>query len=90
MMQSGVVFVESTLYQRDFPDAKIEVLPGVAWGLIEAFPSPLTGLIKYGQTTRNLSRSTTSWEPRWQRRSGHAYWAATEFQRTSDWQHSPT
>ncbi|MCE4071528.1 MULTISPECIES: 8-oxoguanine DNA glycosylase [Pseudomonas] len=39
-MQSGVVFVESHVYRREFPDANSEVLPGVAWGLIEAFPSP--------------------------------------------------
>ncbi|MEQ4185210.1 8-oxoguanine DNA glycosylase [Pseudomonas amygdali] len=40
MMQNGVVFVESQIYNRQFPDARSEVLPGVAWGLIEAFPSP--------------------------------------------------
>lgn len=39
-MQSGVVFVESKVYSRDFPDAMSEVLPGVSWGLIEAFPTP--------------------------------------------------
>lgn len=40
MTQNGVVFVESEVYYREFPDASSEVLPGVAWGLIEAFPSP--------------------------------------------------
>lgn len=39
-MQSGVVFIDSQIYSREFPDALSEVLPGVAWGLIEAFPSP--------------------------------------------------
>lgn len=39
-MQNGVVFVDSKIYSRDFPDALSEVLPGVAWGLIEAFPTP--------------------------------------------------
>lgn len=39
-MQNGVVFVDSKVHRRDFPDARSEVLPGVAWGLIEAFPSP--------------------------------------------------
>lgn len=39
-MQSGVVFIDSQIYSREFPDAKSEVLPGVTWGLIEAFPSP--------------------------------------------------
>ncbi|MCD9115915.1 8-oxoguanine DNA glycosylase [Pseudomonas bijieensis] len=39
-MQNGVVFVDSQLYSRDFPDAMSEVLPGVSWGLIEAFPTP--------------------------------------------------
>lgn len=31
-MQNGVVFVDSKLYSRDFPDAMSEVLPGVSWG----------------------------------------------------------
>lgn len=39
-MQNGVVFVDAKLYSRDFPDAMSEVLPGVRWGLIEAFPTP--------------------------------------------------
>jgi N-glycosylase/DNA lyase len=39
-MQKGVVFVDSQSYSREFPDAQCEVLPGVVWGLIEAFPSP--------------------------------------------------
>jgi thermostable 8-oxoguanine DNA glycosylase len=39
-MQRGVVFVGSKIYSRDFPDATSEVLPGVTWGLIEAFPTP--------------------------------------------------
>ncbi len=39
-MQNGVVFIDSQIYSREFPDAQSEVLPGVAWGLIEAFPSP--------------------------------------------------
>ncbi|MFP0197808.1 8-oxoguanine DNA glycosylase [Pseudomonas sp. PHC1] len=39
-MQNGVVFVDAKLYSRDFPDALSEVLPGVPWGLIEAFPTP--------------------------------------------------
>ncbi|ATH80456.1 8-oxoguanine DNA glycosylase [Ectopseudomonas mendocina] len=39
-MQRGVVFVGSKIYSRDFPDATSEVLPGVIWGLIEAFPTP--------------------------------------------------
>ncbi|GLH22032.1 hypothetical protein BR1R3_47740 [Pseudomonas atacamensis] len=39
-MQNGVVFVDSKFYSRDFPDAMSEVLPGVSWGLIEAFPTP--------------------------------------------------
>ena len=39
-MQNGVVFIESKVFQREFPDARSEVLPGVAWGLIEAFPTP--------------------------------------------------
>lgn len=39
-MQNGVVFINSQIYSQEFPDAQSEVLPGVAWGLIEAFPSP--------------------------------------------------
>ncbi|MDC6379885.1 8-oxoguanine DNA glycosylase [Pseudomonas graminis] len=39
-MQKGIVFVDSKAYSRDFPDATSEVLPGVSWGLIEAFPTP--------------------------------------------------
>ncbi|WP_163558386.1 8-oxoguanine DNA glycosylase [Halomonas sp. NO4] len=39
-MQTGVVIIDSQVYRREFPDASIEVLPGVSWGPIEAFPSP--------------------------------------------------
>lgn len=39
-MQKGVVYIDSQVYRREFPEATSEVLPGVAWGLIEAFPSP--------------------------------------------------
>jgi len=39
-MQNGVVFIDAKIYSRDFPDAMSEVLPGVSWGLIEAFPTP--------------------------------------------------
>ena len=39
-MQTGVVIVDSKVYRRSFPAPESEVLPGVAWGPIEAFPSP--------------------------------------------------
>lgn len=40
MMQTGGVFVNSTFLCTDFPSPDSEVMPGVRWGLIEAFPSP--------------------------------------------------
>lgn len=39
-MQTGVVILGSQVFSNEFPSAHAEVLPGVKWGLIEAFPSP--------------------------------------------------
>lgn len=39
-MQTGVVIIDSHVYSQDFPPAHHEVMPGVMWGPIEAFPSP--------------------------------------------------
>ncbi|MDZ3993342.1 hypothetical protein PspTeo4_24880 [Pseudomonas sp. Teo4] len=52
-MQNGVVFVDSKLYSRDFPDAMSEVLPGVSWGLDRGIPnSGVLGLPGLGQRAR--------------------------------------
>ena len=40
MRQSATVFVGPTVVQFDMPGAGTEVLPGVPWGAIEAFPTP--------------------------------------------------
>lgn len=39
-MQTGVVVLDSIFHSAEFPAPETEVLPGVQWGLIEAFPSP--------------------------------------------------
>lgn len=39
-MQRAAVFVHPLVVQVDLPAADAEVLPGVKWGAIEAFPSP--------------------------------------------------
>lgn len=39
-MQTGVVVIDSVLHKAQFPAPDSEVIPGVRWGLIEAFPSP--------------------------------------------------
>jgi len=40
MSQCGTVFVGHSVVQVQFPSAKMEVLPGIRWGAIEAFPTP--------------------------------------------------
>lgn len=39
-MQMGCVISDTIVHRRQFPEAQSEVLPGVQWGPIEAFPSP--------------------------------------------------
>lgn len=40
MIQTGTVYVNTTMVHIDFPSASTELLPGVKWGAIDAFPSP--------------------------------------------------
>jgi len=40
MSQCGTVFVGHSVVMVQFPSAKMEVLPGLRWGAIEAFPTP--------------------------------------------------
>lgn len=40
MMQRGVIFLGSTEIAIDLPAPSSEVLPGITWGSIDAFPSP--------------------------------------------------
>lgn len=40
MTQRGAVFIGPTVINLDFPTPEQDILPGVQWGLIEAFPSP--------------------------------------------------
>lgn len=40
MIQTGTVYVNTTIVRIDFPSASTELLPGVKWGAIDAFPSP--------------------------------------------------
>jgi N-glycosylase/DNA lyase len=40
MIQTGTVYVNTTMVRIDFPSASTELLPGVKWGAIDAFPSP--------------------------------------------------
>lgn len=39
-MQTGVVIIDSKVFSQQFPPAHQDVIPGVKWGPIEAFPSP--------------------------------------------------
>jgi N-glycosylase/DNA lyase len=39
-MQSAAVFIDQATIRIDLPEPASELLPGVAWGAIEAFPSP--------------------------------------------------
>ncbi|WP_455914662.1 8-oxoguanine DNA glycosylase [Pseudomonas syringae] len=39
-MQTGVVVIDSIYHSAEFPSPETEVVSGVKWGLIEAFPSP--------------------------------------------------
>lgn len=40
MTQRGAVIIGPTIINIDFPSSEQDVLPGVKWGQIEAFPSP--------------------------------------------------
>ncbi|WP_407258259.1 hypothetical protein [Klebsiella quasipneumoniae] len=40
MTQRGAVFIGPTIINLDFPAPEQDILPGVRWGRIEAFPSP--------------------------------------------------
>lgn len=40
MTQTGTVCLNTTMVRIDLPSASIELLPGVKWGAIDAFPSP--------------------------------------------------
>lgn len=39
-MQTGAIFLGHAVFTIELPDAEVEVIPGVPWGLMEAFPSP--------------------------------------------------
>lgn len=39
-MQCGAIFLERAVFNIEFPAPDTEVLPGVPWGPIEAFPTP--------------------------------------------------
>jgi N-glycosylase/DNA lyase len=39
-MQRGALFLESAVINMEFPAEDSEVLPGILWGAIDAFPSP--------------------------------------------------
>lgn len=39
-MQQGAIFLERAVFNVEFPTPDSEVLPGVPWGSIEAFPTP--------------------------------------------------
>lgn len=39
-MQKGAIFLGHAVFTIELPSAEAEVIPGVPWGLIEAFPSP--------------------------------------------------
>lgn len=39
-MQLGAIFVDQVVFNVELPKADAEVIPGVKWGAIEAFPSP--------------------------------------------------
>lgn len=39
-MQSGAIFVDHVVFNVELPKAEAEVIPGVAWGAMEAFPTP--------------------------------------------------
>jgi N-glycosylase/DNA lyase len=39
-MQRGAIFLDSAVINMEFPSEGCEVMPGVLWGAIEAFPTP--------------------------------------------------
>ena len=39
-MQRGAIFLETAVFNIEFPTPDTEVLPGVPWGSIDAFPTP--------------------------------------------------
>lgn len=39
-MQTGAIFIDQAVFNIELPKADAEVIPGVQWGAIEAFPTP--------------------------------------------------
>lgn len=39
-MQTGAIFMDQVVFNVELPKAEAEVLPGVPWGAMEAFPTP--------------------------------------------------
>jgi len=39
-MQLGAIFMDQVVFNVELPQAEAEVLPGVPWGAMEAFPTP--------------------------------------------------
>lgn len=40
MMQLGAIFMDRVIFNVELPKAEAEVIPGVPWGAMEAFPTP--------------------------------------------------
>ncbi len=40
MMQLGAIFMDRVVFNVELPKAEAEVIPGVPWGAMEAFPTP--------------------------------------------------
>lgn len=39
-MQTGAIFIDQAIFNIELPKADTEVIPGVQWGAMEAFPTP--------------------------------------------------
>ena len=39
-MQLGAIFMDQAVFNVELPKADAEVIPGVPWGAMEAFPTP--------------------------------------------------
>ena len=80
MTQRGAVFIGPTIINLDFPAPEQDILPGVQWGRIEAFPSPAYWAYQIPPVVWKSTPSITSLGERSKRKWVPACWVDTAYQ----------
>ncbi len=87
-MQLGAIFLDQAVFNVELPQADAEVIPGVPWGAIEAFPTP--AYWAYQVYARRLTGNRINYKlgATLKRKSAPACLADTEYPPTSGSPHS--